>query len=247
MKPPIYEPKGAAKEYVVYMHIFPNGKKYIGISSNVSKRFRNGKGYQNQPIMLNAIEKYGWNSIKTTILYEGIEEATAKAKEIELISKYQTTNRDYGYNQTLGGEGAHGRKVSDENKKKISERMSAVHKGVPLSDEHKKKISESLKGKKKNYSDSGRQRIIESNRKRIYSDETRKKMSNNTKKAMQEKNMGEYLSQKWQDEKEERKAKLRITMYDRYGVIPKNHSLRNDAILLHLDKDKYPELYSAEV
>lgn len=42
-------------------------------------------------------------------------------------------------------------------------------------------------------------------------------MSRNTKAAMEQKNMVEYLSAKWQAEKETRKVKLRITMYDRFG------------------------------
>lgn len=45
--------------YKVYMHIFPNGKKYIGITSQSLKdRFDGGYGYQT-PIMRNAIRKYG--------------------------------------------------------------------------------------------------------------------------------------------------------------------------------------------
>ena len=69
-------------------------------------------------------------------------------------------------------------------------------------------------------------------------------MSQNTKKAMKEKNMSEYLSRKWQENKEERKARLRITMYERYGVIPKKYDLREDVIALGLNKDDYSELFA---
>ena len=232
--------------YVVYIHTFPNGKKYVGISRNVSRRFRNGKGYAHQPIMRNAIKKFGWDSVKTEIFKAGLTADEAKNLEIELIEKLKTTDRSFGYNQTLGGEGGNGRVESEENKKRIGERMSKLHKGVPLSDEHKKKISETLRGKPKSYSEEGRQRIIESNQTRHYSEQTREKMSQNTKRAMKEKNMSEYLSRKWQEDKEQRKAKLRITMYDRYGIIPKKYDLRDDVIALGLNKEDYSELFKED-
>lgn len=68
-------------------------------------------------------------------------------------------------------------------------------------------------------------------------------MSENTKLGMQDKNMSEYLSKKWNENKEERKAKLRITMYDRYGIVPKKYDLREDIVRFGLDKSKYPELF----
>lgn len=34
------------KKYIVYVHIFPNGKKYFGITSKApNQRWENGKGY----------------------------------------------------------------------------------------------------------------------------------------------------------------------------------------------------------
>lgn len=253
MKPPIYEPKGKAKEYgdlalfSVYIHTFPNGKKYVGISKDIKRRFRNGKGYQNQPIIWSAIEKYGWENVSTQIVQQGLSEEDAKSMEVDLIASLKTTDREFGYNQTLGGEGATGRVVSEKNRKDTGERMSRIHKGVPLSEEHKGKISVSLKGRPKQYSQEGHQRIVESNRTRAYSKETREKISTNTRIAMAEKNMGAYLSQKWKAEKEKRKAKLRVTMYSRYGVIPKRYDLREDILSLGLSPNDYPELFQEQM
>ena len=53
------------KNYCVYEHIFPNGKKYIGISCDAEKRWRNGKGYETQPKIARAINKYGWKDDET--------------------------------------------------------------------------------------------------------------------------------------------------------------------------------------
>ena len=41
------------REYSVYCHTFPNGKRYVGISSDCEKRWRNGKGYETQQKMAN--------------------------------------------------------------------------------------------------------------------------------------------------------------------------------------------------
>lgn len=39
------------------------------------------------------------------MLFEGLTEAEAHAKEIELIKEFRTTEKEYGYNITLGGSG----------------------------------------------------------------------------------------------------------------------------------------------
>ena len=60
------------KKYVVYEHLFPNGKRYIGITSKIpEKRWENGCGYtkSKQPAMYNAVQKYGWENIKHNILF----------------------------------------------------------------------------------------------------------------------------------------------------------------------------------
>ncbi len=92
-------------KYFVYIHIFPNKKKYIGITSgNIENRWLNGLGYATQKLMNNAIQKYGWENIKHKILYKNLSQNDACEKEIELIKKYKTTNHKYGYNISTGGE-----------------------------------------------------------------------------------------------------------------------------------------------
>lgn len=52
--------------YSVYVHVFPNGKLYIGATrQEPKKRWRGGGGYRNQKAMHEAILKYGWDNIKT--------------------------------------------------------------------------------------------------------------------------------------------------------------------------------------
>lgn len=108
------------RKFIVYMHTNKiNGKRYIGITCNKPedrwgsngagylRKHRNGK--YSQPLFARAILKYGWENFETTILFEGLSEVEAKAKEIELIAFYHTCIRDpecCGYNTTLGGEGS---------------------------------------------------------------------------------------------------------------------------------------------
>lgn len=104
------------KKFCVYEHLFPNGKRYIGITSKKpTARWENGSGYDknHQSVMYNAIQKYGWDNIQHNILYDNLTEQEAKQKEKELIQYYHTFIRDpncMGYNMTLGGEGTLGHK-----------------------------------------------------------------------------------------------------------------------------------------
>lgn len=116
------------KKYIVYVHIFPNGKKYFGITSKApNQRWENGKGYDknHQPVVYSAIQKYGWENIEHKILYQDLIKEEAQELEIYLIAKYKTNCKrygdDYGYNMTDGGEGTLGRVVSEEQRRKMSE------------------------------------------------------------------------------------------------------------------------------
>ena len=117
------------KKFCVYEHLFPNGKRYIGITSkNPKDRWENGNGYhqKNQPVMYNAIRKYGWENIKHNILFDNLTEEEAKEKERELIQEYNTfiyAENSMGYNMTLGGEGTLGHKATDKTREAIRNRL----------------------------------------------------------------------------------------------------------------------------
>lgn len=89
------------KLYCVYEHVFPNGKKYIGISCDAEKRWRNGKGYETQGKIANAINKYGWDNVKHNIIVDGITKKQAETLEKYLIAEFHTI--DNGYNTSTGG------------------------------------------------------------------------------------------------------------------------------------------------
>lgn len=103
----------------VYKHSCPNGKIYIGITSKSIKK-RLNTGYDHNLHFSRAIQKYGWENITTEILFENLTEEEAKRVEIELIAKYQTTDPNFGYNISSGGESHFGCKFnhSEETKQK---------------------------------------------------------------------------------------------------------------------------------
>lgn len=91
--------------YIVYKHTSPCNKVYIGITSqSPEKRWQNGRGYIKNNHFWNAIQKYGWDNFKHEILYDNLTKEEACQKEIELIALYNSNNREYGYNISLGGE-----------------------------------------------------------------------------------------------------------------------------------------------
>jgi hypothetical protein len=97
--------------YKVYKHILPmsvSGKEndmvYIGLTSiNPEDRWRNGLGYWNNKYFYNVIKKYGWNSFEHIIVADGLTKTEAEYMEIDLIQKYNSADRLYGYNIELGG------------------------------------------------------------------------------------------------------------------------------------------------
>lgn len=93
--------------YCVYIHIFPNNKKYIGITKDIENRYgKDGKGYYTQPKMKRAIEKYGWKNIEHRILLDGLTKEQAEKAEREFIIAYDSIRN--GYNVSIGGNKVNG-------------------------------------------------------------------------------------------------------------------------------------------
>lgn len=93
------------KPYTVYMHIAPNNKRYIGITSQrLNGRFgTNGYGYKCNVYFWRAIQKYGWDNFEHYIYKDNLSQSQANQLEKELIQKYHTQNQEFGYNVAAGG------------------------------------------------------------------------------------------------------------------------------------------------
>lgn len=155
------------EEYTVYRHINKiNNKQYIGITKQnpPSNRWgNNGINYKESPHFWSAIQKYGWDNFEHEILYTKLTKDEACSIEIELIKKYKTQDRKYGYNifsggncpeipnevrakmsqSMMGNKNGLGKPCSEEKKEKIR----AAQIGKTLSKEHRKAISKAKKGK----------------------------------------------------------------------------------------------------
>ena len=134
--------------YTVYQHRNKiNDKVYIGITMQTpEQRWRYGEGYKSSPHFYAAIQKYDWDNFEHNILFQNLTKEEACKKEQELIAKYNSMNREYGYNSTSGRDIF---VMNEETKQKISQSLMGNKNGLghPCSEEKKKKISEAQKGR----------------------------------------------------------------------------------------------------
>lgn len=91
-----------------------NEKVYVGKSVDIEKRWKGHKNGYNNPnssqyisYFYNALRKYGFNSFEFSVLEECTEDKLSD-REIFWINKFQSNNREYGYNTTDGGDGVTG-------------------------------------------------------------------------------------------------------------------------------------------
>jgi len=97
--------KPANRLYAVYKHTNKiNGKVYIGITCQApERRWQKGAGYA-RTYFGQAIKKYGWDAFTHEVIETGLEETVACEREIALISKFHSNEREHGYNLSGGGE-----------------------------------------------------------------------------------------------------------------------------------------------
>ena len=116
-----------------------NGKKYVGLTNSLSKRWnkhKNAKG--SAPALHSAIKKYGIENFDFVHYASAFGPDAAKTIEIAVITEYNTQVPN-GYNLTAGGDG------TLEPSSGLRKKMSDSHKGKVQSEETKLKRSESLK------------------------------------------------------------------------------------------------------
>ena len=171
------------EEYTVYKHTSPSGKVYIGITKQTANnRWKNGFGYESSPHFWNAIQKYGWDNFSHEILFSGLPKDKACEEEKRLIAELNATDREFGYNQKLGGE--LGSSPTKEVREKISQKLKGFYAANPdartkiaervtgfrHSNEAKAKMSESKRGRTFAQTPEWRKHIGEANSARILSD-----------------------------------------------------------------------------
>lgn len=123
-------------KFIIYKHISPSGKVYIGQTINYNKRCTPGN-YTSSPYFYRAIQKYGWNNFEHIILKECCSQEEANQVEKFYIKLYNSTNPKYGYNiaeggafqRTFAGENNpfYGKHHTEEVKQKLSEQHRHMH------------------------------------------------------------------------------------------------------------------------
>lgn len=158
--------KDSNSKFIVYEHVSPEGKRYVGITSRRPQErwLSGGKGYKENTHFWNAIQKYGWDNFEHNILASDLSVLEACDMEIELIAKYDLTNPDKGYNHTSGGNWS---TPDKETRLKLSNRLKEIGQDI----EYRKKISDALKGHK--VSQETREKISKANTGRIVSEQER--------------------------------------------------------------------------
>ena len=137
------------KIWCVYIHTnLINNKKYIGqtkYSHNPNRRWKSGSGYKSNPYFYNSILKYGWDNFSHEIIVTNLTQDEANEIEKQLINEMNTTNPEYGYNLTYGGES---NIPSEETKQKMRENHADYNGennpfyGKHLTEEHNKKLQD---------------------------------------------------------------------------------------------------------
>lgn len=128
-------------KYCVYMHKNKlNGKIYVGLTSMIpEERWSNGKGYHTGHFRY-AIDKYGWDNFEHIILKDNPTKTEASYWERYYIQQYNSTDRNYGYNISLGGH-----PQTEETRRKISENHGGFD-GRKHTKESKLKMNKSSSG-----------------------------------------------------------------------------------------------------
>lgn len=125
---------------LIYCATFPNNKIYIGCTvQTLAGRKRShkydAKNGKTNMIFHKAINKYGFENIKWSVLFETFDHSELLKKEQEYIQQYKSLTPN-GYNITLGGEGVLGCKNNKglkrtEEQKLMFRKVHAV-KGKPI-------------------------------------------------------------------------------------------------------------------
>ena len=140
--------------YSIYVHILPDGKKYVGITSqDVEYRWQLGWGYVTNKPFFNAINSVGWSNIQHKVLETVEDKETALKREEYYTLLWRSNEPEFGYNIFVGNKDIRtdkpswnkGKHTSPETKQKISEKVKEYYKNIGFSEEQIQKMRERKK------------------------------------------------------------------------------------------------------
>lgn len=187
-----------------------NGKVYIGRTcQSLSERAcGSGSGYRRCTYFWRAIQKYGWENFEGEVIEEGLNDSEATQRELFWMEKYQSRDRDKGYN--ISDSSLY---ISDECRKKHCEQTSGVNNPMwhyQYTEEQRERMRQASLGEKNPFY--GKHHTEET--KRIISEK---------KKEYYKAHSGTRLGQKVSKESREKMSKSRKGKYcgkdsPRYGI-----------------------------
>lgn len=124
----------------VYEILFPNGKRYVGQTTNLDTRLSRYRKYQckGQPFLYYALLKYKWENVKFSLICECSSQEELNEREIYFIAYHKCQEKDFGYNIQEGGKNC-------KHTKESREKMSKSQRGRKLSEEQKARRKELMK------------------------------------------------------------------------------------------------------
>ena len=122
------------KNYKVYILTLTDGRVYIGMTrQKLSMRCRKG-AYNECPGIGKAIDEYGMKAFKVGVIADNLTKSEAELIEKEMISSYDSTNPNKGFNVALGGN------IVGRHSNITRQKMSDGQKGRKFSEEHLQKM-----------------------------------------------------------------------------------------------------------
>lgn len=185
--------------YTIYCHIFPNGKRYIGITkTRLESRWDNGNSYKTCPLVDRAIKKYGWENVDHEVLDTAETKEEAELKERDYIKKYKCTDGRFGYNILPGGDVATN-ELTDDMRYKLGNGWRGKHR----TEEEKRKIGEGVRKTFKRASGNGHIGLK-------CNDSTREKMSIAHKKRWENEQLKSEAAKRMKDRMSDPEYKKKI-------------------------------------
>ena len=108
--------------YSIYVHTTPDGKKYVGSTSQEpNKRFLGGCNYKCSTRFYDAIKFFGWDNIQHQVLETVEDKETALKREEYYTLLLRSNEPEFGYNIYVGNikNEESIKKISEKNKKPI--------------------------------------------------------------------------------------------------------------------------------
>ena len=120
----------------IYKIVFPNGKHYIGQTKRLLKHRQKEHRYDAKKgdtrYLYNALRKYDMeDTLELVEIDTADNQEELDEKEIGYILSYNSFDREYGYNGTLGGAGTNGYVYTEEDNRKNSEAKKKYYEETP--------------------------------------------------------------------------------------------------------------------